>query len=283
MSKSKLHFANPLEAVRTRRASLPAVRLLAVLAALALAAALFGVLPVQGQMDTTLVSNTGQNSGLVNLRMTVDKFPKWSQAFTTGSNPTGYTLTSIGIDFAVIDDTATAGDQLEVRLHQVKSNGDPGDALCTLSDPASFSSPGVNTFAAPTSGVGACPALATGSTYAVVAERVSGTASTEIIVTGTNSDMEDSSPAAGWSISDTSHTYVNSSIDVALSMFWSEKPFPYRIEIKGEALVPATLVKNTGQTIETNGNELDDNPTSISPRHSAPACTPAATTSPRSG
>ena len=53
MFKARPPSDNSLEAAPTRRTALPAARLLAVLAALALAAALFGVLPVQGQTDTT--------------------------------------------------------------------------------------------------------------------------------------------------------------------------------------------------------------------------------------
>ena len=187
-----------------RRTALPL--LMAVTLAL-VAAALFGVTPAQGQTVNTLVSNTAQDPGHGASVMN-SEFPKWSQPFTTGSNLTGYTLTSIGIVFDVIDDTATAGADLEVRLHQVKSNGHPGDALCTLSDPASFSASGLHTFAAPTSGVGACPGLARRSTYAVVAERVSGSDSSRIHVNTTFDDMEDSSPAPGWSIADVSHAYA---------------------------------------------------------------------------
>ena len=53
MFKARPPSGNSLEAVPTRRTALPAARLLAVLAALALTAALFGVPPVQGQTDTT--------------------------------------------------------------------------------------------------------------------------------------------------------------------------------------------------------------------------------------
>jgi len=103
MSISKLHLASPLEAVRTRRVPLPPARLLAVLAVLALAAALFGVLPVHGQTDTTAPSflptdaNTFVDTGgdIVIL--------KFDEALDIGNLPpaSAFTVTADGSDVPV--------------------------------------------------------------------------------------------------------------------------------------------------------------------------------------
>ena len=77
MFKARPPSGNSLEAVPPRRTALPTARLLAVLAALALAAFLSGVLPVRGQTDTVLVSNTGQGDDTTISVLNTD-FPKGS-------------------------------------------------------------------------------------------------------------------------------------------------------------------------------------------------------------
>ena len=80
-------------------------------------------------------------------------------------------------------------------------SGDPGDALCTLTDPATFSASGVHTFDAPSSGT-TCPTLAASTTYFVVVDAVN-SAGTSVIVVTDLGDSEDSGGAAGWSLADT--------------------------------------------------------------------------------
>ena len=100
---------------------------------------------------TVLIKNTGQpSSGSQTLDTTTNT--KRAQAFTTGANPAGYTLSSIGFDFASITDTTSAGAHMVMTLNAV-SSGEPGAALCTLTDPATFSGSGVQTFDAPNHGL----------------------------------------------------------------------------------------------------------------------------------
>ena len=82
-------------------------------------------------------------------------FPKDAQAFITGSNTDGYELHSIGVLIDTITTTSTAANQLQVTLNH-DSNGNPGDLICTLDDPPSFSSSALHTFTAPTTGT-LCP------------------------------------------------------------------------------------------------------------------------------
>ena len=127
-----------------------------------LALALCGALllmatPASAQQTViTLVKNTGQGDGL-SFTQPASGFPGRAQAFTTGTETTGYTLDSIGIKFTSISSISTAGSELTVTLN-ANNSGDPGDALCTLTDPATFTASGVQGFDAPSSGT-TCPRL----------------------------------------------------------------------------------------------------------------------------
>ena len=116
-----------------------------------------------------LVRNTGQTSDGTTRTLTNSRSTR-AQAFTTGPNTNGYDLDSIGFLFDDIDDTSTAGSQLTVTL-RADSSGDPGNTLCTLSDPSSFTGSGVQTFTAPTSASNLCPTLTGNAIYFAVIER----------------------------------------------------------------------------------------------------------------
>ena len=150
-----------------------------------------------------LIKNTGQSADGTVRRLTSGN-SKRAQAFTTGANSAGYTLYGIAFDFHNINDITTAGSHLAVTLNE-NSGGDPGTALCTLIDPASFSASGVHTFDAPATD--RCPTLAANTTYFAVIERVRVT--TDVIsLEVTTSSNEDSGGAAGWSIWDDRHYYL---------------------------------------------------------------------------
>ena len=153
---------------------------------------------VETDEDTVLVKNTGQT--LATALALSNTFSRRAQGFTTGAYTGGYTLSSIGISFNAIADTSTAGSQLTVTLNGVAGNGNPGDALCTLSDPGSFTASAVNTFDAPTT----CPTLSPSTTYFAVIERA-GATSISIAIASTDSSSEDAGGATGWSIGDDLH------------------------------------------------------------------------------
>ena len=67
-----------------------------------------------------------------------------------------------------------------------RTTGNPAKTLCTLSDPASFTSSGVQTFDANAT----CPALVPNTTYFAVIDRLPVDAST-ITLNTTNSSSED--------------------------------------------------------------------------------------------
>ena len=152
-----------------------------------------------GTASGALVKNTGQSVKGTGAQLD-SSFPKNAQAFTTGPNAGGYTLDSIGVRFHTIGNTSTAGSHLTVTVNEDNS-GNPGNALCTLSDPTSFTSFAVNTFDAPTTGMAKCPTLAANTTYFVVIDRVT-TTTDALSMQVTASNGEDTGGAAGWSIGD---------------------------------------------------------------------------------
>ena len=158
------------------------------------------------QETVVLIKNTAQASGGSH---TIDSSGNtgYAQAFTTGANPAGYTLSSIGFDFAGITQTSTAGAHLEMTLNAVSSGNPASSALCTLTDPASFSGSGVQIFDAPTTDP--CPTLLAGTTYFAVIERVASSAMASIALSRTNNAAEDTGGAAGWMIGNTLHTLTS--------------------------------------------------------------------------
>ena len=195
---------------------------------------------------TTLVSNTGQITDFQG--SSNSNFPKAAQQFTTGTSMTGWTLGSIGIVFETIADTSTAGSELTVTLNKKVTvntgglNDDiPGDALCTLTDPVSFSASGVNRFYAPSTDP--CPTLSAGTDYFVVLARANNNTD-EIKYNLTSSDDEDTGGATGWSIGDDSDTFKTSTNS------WISVFPPLQIDIRGPALggdpVPSEFLETLG-------------------------------------
>ena len=250
MFKARPPSGNNLEAVPTRRTALPAARLLAVLAALALAAFLSGVLPVQGQTATVLVSNTGlfqSDTGSV-LNAT---FAAVAQEFTTGPVSGGYTLSSFGIRFKAIGDLSTVGSELTVTLNE-DSSGEPGNALCTLTDPSSFSANAVNTFTAPTTGTGVCPTLASNQSYFVVMTRANNTTDTiSYNVEDFDEDLgeafQDTGGAEGWSVEKTRMILSSSSN-------WVGQTSAMLFEVRGAEIVHGVTISESALTIAEGGS-----------------------------
>ena len=198
----------------------------------------------------TLVTNAGDKVG---------------QAFTTGTNSDGYTLHGIGYKFHSLSDASTTGTDVEVTLNERKSNGKPGDALCTLNDPESFTSNAVNTFTPPDTG-STCPTLAKETTYFVVINRetVSGTSTVNLAVT--TSDSEDTGAAAGWSINNVGYEYDGSSwTDSVLDLLDSA----FQIEVEAEAATVETVVKNTAKTTASNTATLNTASSAFAQRFTA--------------
>ena len=167
----------------------------------------------------------------------------FAQAFTTGAKTGGYTPGSVGIHVSHFFDGSAVGDHLRVTINGVASEGEPGDAHCTLTNPSSFPTPAVIAFEAP-AGAGSCPQLAAETTYFVVIEWVnpSGTDAFALIpqthpTEESAATEEDPGGAAGWSIADQAY-YLTVSSDFRTWNAYDETA-SFKIEVK-EANSPAT-------------------------------------------
>ena len=109
-----------------------------------------------------------------------------------------------------------------------ESSDNPGNVLCTLTDPATFGGSGVQTFDAPTTDP--CPTLTANKTYFAVIERVTTTATATISLHRTGMAAEDAGGAMGWSIGNTLHTFASG------ASTWGTTPSQsYRVEVTGYA------------------------------------------------
>ena len=214
---------------RTGRCTLAIFALIA--AAVLATTILITAQPAVAQAVTVLVSNVGQtDAGHGSLR-DYDQ----AQAFTTGSNSDGYTLTSVEIAF--LSATSGAASTFTVSIH-ANNSGAPGASLGTLTNPASVNSDGV--FAFTHSGI----TLDASTMYFVVVDVVSAIPGSGVLsIQNTASDNEDSSSAAGWSIG-------NGSLFRSwnLSGSWTSFGESKKIRVKGSA---GTDPPWTGSTIHT--------------------------------
>ena len=153
-------------------------------------------------------------------------------------------LGSIGVSFQTLDSTSTAGAELEVTLNEQDDNGDPGAALCTLNDPATFNRFALNTFTAPTTGDAICPVLQGSTTYFVVVERSSGQGNIQL--TQTTRDSEDSqADRTRWSIANESLRYAGT------PKAWQTRSGVFKLHVRG-AYVPSLTA------IDANADESGD-------------------------
>ena len=216
---------------------------LAAFAVLALGLALLWSAPAEAQTVTVLIKNTGQaDSGDYGMGTGTNYIR--AQAFTTGANPAGYTLSSIGFSFGGISSISTAGADLAVTLNGMDSSGNPDAALCTLTDPGSFSGSGVQTFDAPTTDP--CETLEANKTYFAVVERTASTATSTISLDVTADDNEDTGGATGWTIGDASYVVVTTG-----TAWVKEADFNHQLAVRGYAINnPATGAPSISGVLE---------------------------------
>ena len=140
-----------------------------------------------------LVSNFGQASGG---GAAVGSFDK-AQAFTTGANTGGYTLTSVDLKFGGIGSLANV---FTVSIWSSNSSGRPNSLEGTLTNPASLTEDSNNTFTASGSGID----LSASTSYLVVVDGTSGSANVQNVNSAASANAEDATSATGWSIADDS-------------------------------------------------------------------------------
>ena len=180
-----------------------------------------------------LVKNTGQSSD-EGAHLTLN-LTRIGQAFTTGSAANGYELSSIAFVLGVTD-ASTAGGYVSATLNE-DDNGEPGDALCTLDDPARFHdgvAAQLTSFAAPA----ACPELQPNTTYfAVIEHGTEDDSVSSLAFAVTSSSNEDSGGEAGGSIANSWYVYAS---DV-MSGFVSRNE-SLKIEVRGHARTTAGVL-----------------------------------------
>ncbi len=149
--------------------------------------------PAAAQTAQALVSNLGQTSALQTSTLNRD----FAQAFTTGSNPTGYRLTSVELLFLTVLE-AVDSSHVTVTI-RADSNGSPGTEVGTLTVP-NIPISGLNqmiSFAASGQGID----LAANTRYWFVFDVTAVTTLSNSHGAGTTtSDNEDAGSAPGWSI-----------------------------------------------------------------------------------
>ena len=198
-----------------------------------------------------LVSNLGQTNGSVGSLGSFDQ----AQAFTTGDNNGGYTLTSVEIQTT---DTPNL-DRLTVSIRS-DSSGSPDASLGTLTNPASLPSDGLAAFTASGAGID----LEKETTYFVLVDVTGGPGGN---IQNTASDNEDANPATNWSIGDTS-LYRNKGSDGSWTSFADSKKIRINGTLGGTTVAGVT-VSETALTVteqDTAGDTytvvLDSEPTS---------------------
>ena len=168
-----------------------------------------------------LVSNTGQTSGgSTETGNHAGSQKRHAQKFTTGSNPTGYTVDEVRIY------VGTAGDNA-VPVITINSGGgtNPGTVLHTMTNPATLTSGAVTTFTAP-----AGTTLDADTSYFIVMVN-SNTANNALAryqVGQTSANGEDNSGLSDWDIDDAGRIGTPGWGTTAVGV-------GYRIQIRGTA------------------------------------------------
>ena len=153
--------------------------------------------------DITLVDNSGLTEGRDESNLEL------ATGFTTGSHPTGYTIS--GVDVQLGDPT---GESTAVALYQQSSGGTPGALVATLTNPTL--STGLNRFTAP---VGTTLEANT-SYFLVVNDGRRSTSTTNVDVELTTADSQ--TGATGWSIANMSLLRNDSSSTWVATTFANE-------------------------------------------------------------
>ena len=255
--KNLIGTALTVMGLSNRAASHRGIRLAPLLLVAVMLAAAFLVSnqPVQGQTPTvTLVSNKDQGvyklfAGTPNERpdkIELDSgYQALGQVFTTGS-ATEYRLDSIDIWFATIHADSDPASELTVTLNtanRIRNSqaGNPYDVVvCTLTNPATFTSDAVNTFhvpySAPYEGGDSCPYpyLEPDEDYAVVVTRANNTTD-EISLYRAASGDEDTRTSPGWDILDGANAAAGPDRGSSVGT-WLSTSGPLLVEIKGEII-----------------------------------------------
>ena len=181
---------------------------------------------IRGSVILPLVSNLGEADGGFLGLVPSDR----AQAFSTGSNESGYTLGGVDVEFVALSDSQVFASKMTAAVHS-DSGGAPGSLVATLTNPAyqQTNADRVFGFEAPAGGV----ALDADATYWVVLDS-DGTLSGNHRVRSTASGGEDADAAAGFSVAD------DSALRPATSTGgWSSSSESMKLAVRGAVKPPA--------------------------------------------
>ena len=169
--------------------------------------------PAAAQIAISLISNTAQLGGDYG---GLDQYDQ-AQAFTTGANAAGYTLTGVDIDFDRYSGTRSYTVSIWTEV-----SGSPGVSVDNLTSPSSLTDTALNSYT--TSGID----LAASTTYFV---HVDSSYDVTNRLQNTASNSEDSGGQSGWSIADGS-VYRARAVTTGA---WTHYIHSKKIAIKGYA------------------------------------------------
>ena len=185
----------------------------------------------RGSHATAHVSNIGQtsNTGTINISSSISH----AQGFTTGSQSGGYTLSTVGMQFA---DGSVTANELVIAIYSAAAGGGPDSAVYTLTNPSRLENDGTteSLFTAPANST-----LSADTTYFVVATTG---ISNNYSVQGTSETDEDSGASTGWNIAN--NRYFR---NTAFSNNWSTSAPKIKIAI----YPPSTTTLSTDATLST--------------------------------
>ena len=210
------------------------------------AAAFLSLLAAPAAGQVTLVSNTGQVDGQVGT-LTLDH----AQAFTTGSNSGGYTVTGIDIQLGSVGQPTRS---YEVEFY-TDVGGRPDASIGLLSGPATLTANSVNSWTT-TPGID----LAASTTYFIFIRGSSGSNRLQ----NTHSNFEDAGGLSGWSIADQSF------FEESLASLWTQFAESKKIAVKGyeKGLTPGQPAAPAASPVPNSDTSLNVNwaaPTNTGP------------------
>ena len=195
----------------------------------------------------TLVQNTGQSAQSDGTALDAST-TKLAQGFHTGSHARGYRLTSVHVRFH--GDTAeTDASKLTATINVPAPSGDPGTAICTLTNPSALASNSLNQFTVPDS----CRDTGRVSRFFLVIERTDSTGGA-ISLSTTGSGAEDVS-VKFWSLDDDRRDQTSSGWTATADSVHLMKVTGHQVPAPPSNV---TLLKNTGQTATGSGVHLNN-------------------------
>ena len=199
-------------------------------------------LPLPAQAQTTLVSNLGQAAD-----SSADFNRSAAQRFTTGSNPDGYTLSSVEIK-------TEDSDSFSMFVCETDGSGFPMSTCTLLTAPGSFAS-GTLVFNAP-----AGTTVSASTTYTVVATP----GSNDVTFDATTADCEDTGGAAGWALAnaydwrDSSNMWQTTSTNKSLRVASNGPTVQAPAAVNDVVVVPVPWYTLTTNSLQVSWSAPDD-------------------------